>query len=234
MTQGPGYGQPGAGGGPVPIPPGPPGGQQHRIRNGAIAAAVIGALGAVTAALIGFFKPNPDPTPGPQPPPTAEPSSTRSRSEEPSSDSTTSGDPTASKRPSKTTKERWRGPVTLPLSLNVPSQEGMELDTAKPVRAGVDDDLRGDYQTSPKIVVFSGHATEIPGDTDGLTRSACEKRLPSGVPKGPVWIDALRGNGMGGTYCFNTTEGRVAAFSIVSADPMPLPQSITLKVVLWE
>ncbi|WP_190109289.1 hypothetical protein [Streptomyces cinnamoneus] len=194
---------------------------------------MIGALGAVTAALIGFFKPDPTPTSGPQPPPTAEPSSTRSRSDESSSDSTTSGDPTASKRPSTSAKERWRGPVTLPLSLNVPSQEGIELDTAKPVRAGVDDDLRGDYQTSPKIVVLSGHAAEIPGDADGLTRSACEKRLTSSVPKGPVWIDALRGNGMGGTYCFNTTEGRVAAFSIVSADPMPLPQSITLKVVLW-
>ncbi|MFF3244264.1 hypothetical protein ACFYWY_11135 [Streptomyces sp. NPDC002870] len=126
--------------------------------------------------------------------------------------------------------------MTLPLALNVASGEGAELDTKTPVLSGVDDDLRGDYQTTPMIRVLSGHAAEAPGDVADLGLADCEKRLHPGLAQGAAWIDVFRSNNSpGGTYCFTTTKGRVGAFSIESAGPdQVLPDSVILSVVLWQ
>ncbi|GHG62401.1 hypothetical protein GCM10018779_31070 [Streptomyces griseocarneus] len=98
---------------------------------------------------------------------------------------------------------------------------------------GVDDDLRGDYSASAAVMVMTGRAAEAPGDVGDLSRADCEKRLPPGVARGPAWVPLTRSNAVSGTYCFTTTEGHVAAFSMVSAN-LPLPDSVTVKVVLWE
>ncbi|MBB4885051.1 hypothetical protein WEB32_29605 [Streptomyces netropsis] len=131
-------------------------------------------------------------------------------------------------------KARWKGTVTLPLTLNANSDVGADFDGKDPGRlVGVDDDLRGDYSASAAVMVMTGRAAEAPGDAGDLRRSDCEKRLPPGVTQNPVSVPLTRSNGVSGTYCFTTTEGRTAAFSMVSAN-LPLPDAVTIKVVLWE
>lgn len=100
---------------------------------------------------------------------------------------------------------------------------------------GVDDDLRGDYSTSAAIMVMSGHAAESSKDFTELDRTACAARLPSSqdpgyvVPNNPEWIYL----NLGRSFCFMTTEQRVAAFSITAFDS-PLPDSVTIKVKTWD
>ncbi|QGV81750.1 hypothetical protein [Streptomyces ficellus] len=126
---------------------------------------------------------------------------------------------------------RWRGPVTLPLSLNVPSDVGAELDGKGPGRlAGVDDDLRGDYSTTPAVLVMSGRAAETGRDLDALDAPTCEASLPP-LPGAPPAISAYRE----GTYCFATSSGGVGAFSITSPPALSdIPDALTVQVVLWE
>lgn len=96
------------------------------------------------------------------------------------------------------------------------------------------DDLRGDYSTSASIMVMSGHAAYASGDVNDLERATCEKSKSVGTGNDPVWVSIYRGNEVGGTYCMLTTDGHLAAFTIVSAEQLPLPVSVTVKVVLWE
>ncbi|MFF5531763.1 hypothetical protein ACFY71_04700 [Streptomyces cinerochromogenes] len=125
--------------------------------------------------------------------------------------------------------------MELPLTLNSVSDTGVELDGKKPVFSGTDDDLRGDYSSSPGIFVMAGQAAEVPGDAADLKFQDCAQLLQGGVNNNPVVISVRRGTGLNGTYCFTTTKGRIAAFTIVSAGPDPvLPESVTVKVVLWE
>lgn len=162
-------------------------------------------------------------------PTSPKPSPTVSEGEKPTSPSSA---PPSSASPSSAA--RWKGTVTLPLTLNANSDVGADFDGKDPGRlVGVDDDLRGDYSASAAVMVMTGRAAEAPGDAGDLRRSDCERRLPSGVARNPVWVPLTRSNGVSGTYCFTTTEGRIAAFSMVSAD-LPLPDSVTIKVVLWE
>lgn len=233
-------GQPGAGDGSTSQAPTPPGSASAAGPSGTTArVSITVALIAATAAIIGAVITSScgRSEPPPVPPVTSDEIWSASPTEQDSPSPTPPDSPDAPKedkpKQSAPAAVRWRGPVTLPFALNVASSEGMELDTKKPVLSGVDDDLRGDYQASPTVIVLSGHAAEAPGDVADLDRADCEERLPPGLSQGPAWIGVFRGNGMGGTYCFATTEGALGAFSIKSADPI-LPESVTLSVVLWD
>ncbi|GHF29829.1 hypothetical protein GCM10010218_08760 [Streptomyces mashuensis] len=147
-------------------------------------------------------------------------------------------EPTRTASPSRapSAKARWTGLVTLPLSLNQASDVGADVDGSSPGRlVGVDDDLRGDFSASASVVVMSGRAAEAPGSATELSRAECVRRLPGGVPTQPVWVPLTRGNSnaVSGTYCFTTTGGRVAAFEMVSAS-FPLPEKVTVQVVVWD
>ncbi|MFD5427630.1 hypothetical protein [Streptomyces sp. NPDC127084] len=81
---------------------------------------------------------------------------------------------------------------------------------------------------------MSGQAAYASGDVNDLDRDTCEQSKSMGTGNDPIWVSIYRGNAVGGTYCMLTTEGRLAAFTIVSAEQLPLPVSVTVKVVLWE
>lgn len=83
-------------------------------------------------------------------------------------------------------------------------------------------------------MVMSGHVAETSGDVDSLERATCERKLSTGVANKPQWVSIYRGNEVGGTYCMTTTEGHLAAFTIVSAEQLPLPDSVTVQVALWD
>ncbi|MBA9007201.1 hypothetical protein [Thermomonospora cellulosilytica] len=135
--------------------------------------------------------------------------------------------------PRSEARVRWRGFVELPLAANVPSDVGLDLDGESPTLVGAQDDLRGDNQTAPKVIVFTGRVAEVSGDVGGLSREECERSLPPGASREPVFLPVYRGNGVNGTYCFTTTENKVAAFAMVSAD-FPLPTSVRIEAVVWE
>lgn len=203
---------------------------------------LIGAAGALAAAGIGvLFAVDPAPTPGPPAPPDRSPTAreatimpTRETTIKPPAEPTRTTEPPAPPRP-PAAKARWKGVATLPLSTNQNSDEGAELDGKSPGQlVGVDDDLRGDFSTSASIMVMSGHVAEASGDAYDLERAKCEKKVTAGVAKGPTWVSIYRGNAVGGTYCMTTTEGHLAAFTIVSAEQLPLPVSVTVKVILWD
>ncbi|MFD5912036.1 hypothetical protein ACFWHL_25250 [Streptomyces massasporeus] len=42
----------------------------------------------------------------------------------------------------------------------------------------MDDDLRGDYSTTPAVIVMSGRAAETGNDLDDLDAATCEDKLP--------------------------------------------------------
>ena len=126
---------------------------------------------------------------------------------------------------------RWRGPITLPLSLNVTSDVGAELDGKRPGKlVGVDDDLRGDYSTTPAVIVMSGRAAETGKDLDDLDAATCEAKLPA-LPGDPPTISAYRE----GTYCFATSSGDIGAFAMTShLSISDIPNSLAVQVVLWQ
>lgn len=201
-----------------------------------IIGALIAAAAALMVPLMGLLEHEKDPdaaaesssptsvySESPSPPPTAKPDY--------STDPPQESDP-PNPAPAK---PHWKGVVTLPLSLNQNSDVGAELDGERPGQlVGVDDDLRGDYSTSAAIMVMSGHAAEASGDVDSLDRSICEKRITTEVRNNPQWIYISRGDSVGGTYCLATTEGHLAAFTIISAEQLPLPVSVSVKVVIWD
>lgn len=132
-------------------------------------------------------------------------------------------------------KESWAGSVALPLELNQTSSEGAELDGENPGRlVGVDDDLRGDFSAAPGIVIMSGHAAESSKAFTDVDRAACAAKLPSPrdpgykIPVNSQWVRLERGR----TFCFMTTEQRVAAFSIADFEE-PLPSAVTVNVKIW-
>ncbi|MFF7769340.1 hypothetical protein ACIPIU_25990 [Streptomyces massasporeus] len=95
---------------------------------------------------------------------------------------------------------------------------------------GVDDDLRGDYSTTPAVIVMSGRAAETGKDLDELDATTCEENLPA-LPGDPPTISAYRE----GTYCFATSSGGIGAFRVTShLSISDIPSSLAVQVVLWE
>ncbi|MGG8409834.1 hypothetical protein ACM614_26280 [Streptomyces sp. 12297] len=216
----------------------------HRAAQiGAVAAVVAALIGAAAALVVPLLEDRPpDDDRGhetitshtPEEPRTTAPR-TPSREASPSPSGDPPVDPLSSPSLAPASKVRWKGVVTLPLSINQNSDVGAELDGKRPGQlVGVDDDLRGDYSASAAIMVMSGRAAEAPGEAEDLDRAECERRLPSlPTARNPAWVDVFRSYGPGGTYCMTTTRGTVAAFTVVAAE-QPLPPSVTVKVVLWD
>lgn len=202
------------------------------------AAALIGALAVIVAAIIalaGVLIKDVDPAPDPDPDPKVTTESSARGSTPPSEPPVSRPATTDPATPPKVAapKAHWVGVATLPFSLNMNSNAGAELDGANPgklVPAG--DDLRGDFSSSAKIMVMSGRVAYAIGDID--RRASCENAKSSGVANTPAAVSIYVGTQIGGAYCMLTTEGRLAAFEIVSAEGLPLPSSVTVKVVLWD
>jgi hypothetical protein len=131
----------------------------------------------------------------------------------------------------KSIKPHWKGPIKIPVNLNSVSDTGAELDSDKPGNlVGVDDDLRGDYSTTPAVLVMTGRAAEVGKPLDKITKEMCEQRTPV-QPSDPIGVTAYRT----GTYCFATSEGSVAAFAVTSPPSVQdIPSELTLQVILWE
>lgn len=166
----------------------------------------------------------------PTPPPSTPSSSTNGGgSTTPSPSVSVPVEPPPSSTPSAS-KARWRGPVTLPLSLNVTSDVGAELDGRRPGKlVGVDDDLRGDYSTTPAVLVMSGRAAETGKDLTDLDSASCERNLPT-LPGDVPRISAYRG----GTYCFATSDGHIGAFEMPTPPSLyDIPDNLVVRVVLW-
>ncbi|MEU9569975.1 hypothetical protein AB0D62_08815 [Streptomyces massasporeus] len=94
----------------------------------------------------------------------------------------------------------------------------------------MDDDLRGDYSTTPAVIVMSGRAAETGKDLDDLGPATCEDKLPA-LPGDPPTISAYRE----GTYCFATSSGEIGAFRVTThLSISDIPSSQAVQVVLWE
>ncbi|CAL9563648.1 hypothetical protein SUDANB1_04682 [Streptomyces sp. enrichment culture] len=140
-----------------------------------------------------------------------------------------------SPKPHPSRKAQWKGPVTLPLSLNMTSREGADLDGSEPgALVAVDDDLRGNYSASPTIYVMSGRAAVVAGSAEEVDYETCERKVPTRPANGPISIEIFRGdNSPGGTYCFATSDGRLAVYEVNSVDDPVLPGSVTVNVVVF-
>ncbi|MGW3651100.1 hypothetical protein [Streptomyces sp. NPDC000878] len=149
------------------------------------------------------------------------------------SKSNTPEPPAKSSPPSeaKSPKPRWKGPIKIPVNLNSVSTTGAELDSDEPGNlSGVDDDLRGDYSTTPAVLVMTGRVAEVGKPLDEITKEICTQRTPA-QPSDPIGVTAYRT----GTYCFATSEGDTAAFAVTSPPTIQdIPDELTIQVVLWE
>ncbi|MFE1840622.1 hypothetical protein [Streptomyces sviceus] len=117
------------------------------------------------------------------------------------------------------------------MTLNSVSSRGAELDSDEPGNlSGVDDDLRGDYSTTPAVLVMTGRLAEVGKSLDEITKEICTQRTPV-QPSKPKEVTAYRA----GTYCFATSEGDIAAFAVISPPTIQdIPDELTIQVVLWE
>ncbi|MBO3752034.1 hypothetical protein J5X84_38710 [Streptosporangiaceae bacterium NEAU-GS5] len=122
--------------------------------------------------------------------------------------------------------------VDLPLSMTGTSDIGFDLDARKPDFNGSVDDLRGNFGYQPQVIVMSGRAAEAAGDIAELDKAGCVDGLTPGAPGEAAFVPVYRGNGVGGTYCFATGEGRIGAFTIKSID-YPSSSRVTIDVLVW-
>ncbi|MGA5407617.1 hypothetical protein ACPCSC_10185 [Streptomyces lavendulocolor] len=199
-----------------------------------IIAALIAAAGALAAAAVqgvNWMERKQHDGPGPQPSVHTSPPVPGPSPQPPSPTPTPPPQPSPSVTDRAGPAPRWRGPVALPLSLNVASDVGAELDGKEPGRlVGADDDLRGDYRTTPAVLVMSGRAAETGKELVDLDAATCEASLPR-LPGDPPSISAYRE----GTYCFATSSGGVGAFAITSPPALSdIPDTLTVQVHLWE
>ncbi|MFE6157404.1 hypothetical protein ACFQ7F_00560 [Streptomyces sp. NPDC056486] len=165
--------------------------------------------------------------------PASPPDSSSDPQTEPTADRTnsTAAESPAKSPPPSAAKPRWKGPIKIPVNLNSVSGTGAELDDDEPGNlVGIDDDLRGDYSTTPAVLVMTGRAAEVGKPLEKITKEICEQRIPV-KPSDPKGITAYRT----GTYCFATSEGDVAAFAVTSTPSIQdIPSELTIQVVLWE